>query len=287
MCRTPPRSESGYRFFHLGEVDTDDGPVHVGRVTMDTGHAPLTASREGTVRHYDHTGTGAAHVRAYEDEHGIVLAGALLPDLPAEKARRMKGATVSGDWRSIGGKLEMVGMLAVNVPGFPVPRAMAASLVVEDEPHTMALVAAGLYTERDPGSDERKLKALTARALGGIDALVDCAMGGSEQKRRMGVTAAGRPFDLSKHPKKPKGPGGGQWAAKTDRQFSEQQIGDQIHGEIAETREDLEFALVQAERGLVSIEQVRQRYQDWELAMLTKAEDFDMAVAAALRAASR
>lgn len=188
VCRTPPRSESGYRFFHLGEVETDGGPVHVGRVTMDTGHAPLTASREGTIRHYDDTGTGAAHVRAYEDEHGIVLAGALVPDIPAEKARRLKGATVSGDWRSIGGKLELVGMLAVNVPGFPVPRAMAASLVVEDEPHTMALVAAGMY--RSPEDEKRKLKALTARALGGIDGLVSAAGVRPVQERRMGVTAA-------------------------------------------------------------------------------------------------
>jgi len=209
VCRTPPRSQSGYRYFHLGEVDTDGGPVHVGRVTMNTGHAPLTASREQTVRHYDDTGTCAAHVCAYEDEHGIVLAGSLLPDIPAEQARRLKGALVSGDWRSIGGQLEMVGMLAVNVPGFPVPRAMAASLIMEDEPHTMSLVAAGVYCS--PEDEARKLKALVARAKG-VDGLVDYAMGGSKQQRRMGVTAAGRPFDSAKHPRKPKGPGGGQFA---------------------------------------------------------------------------
>jgi hypothetical protein len=210
VCRTPPRSESGYRYFHLGEIDTDDGPVHVGRVSMDTGHAPLTASRDGAVRHYDDTGTGIAHVRAYEDDHGIVLAGALVPDAPAEKARRFKGATVSGDWRSIGGKLELVGMLAVNVPGFPVPRAMAASLVVEDEPHTMALVAAGVY--RDPDDEGRRLKALTARALGGIDGLAAAAGYEPASRRRMGVTAAGRPFDPSKHPRVAKGqPGGGRF----------------------------------------------------------------------------
>ena len=186
-CRTPPRSQSSYQFFHLGEVDTDGGPVSVGRVTMNTGHAPLTASRESTVRHYDDTGTGAAHVRAYEDDHGIVLAGAVVPDLSAADARRLKGAPVSGDWRSIGGKLELVGMLAVNVPGFPVPRAMAASLMIEDEPHTMALVAAGVYC--DPKDVDRKIKALTARAKG-VDGLAELAMGGSEQKRRMGAVVA-------------------------------------------------------------------------------------------------
>lgn len=214
VCRTPPRSQSGYRFFHLGEVDTDDGAVAVGRVTMDTGHAPLTASKDGAVRHYDDTGTGIAHVRAYEDDHGIVLAGALAPGVPAEKAKRFRGATVSGDWRSIQGKLEMVGMLAVNVPGFPVPRAMAASLMVEDEPHTMALVAAGVY--RDDDEDKRKLKALTARAMGGVDGLAAAAGYKSKSRRRMGVTAAGRPFDESKHPRAPRGSEhGGRWVRVT------------------------------------------------------------------------
>lgn len=219
-CRTPPRSQSDYRFFHLGEVDTDQGPVHVGRVTMDTGHAPMTASHRGTIAHYDDTGTGIAHVRAYEDDHGIVLAGALVPDAPAEKARRFKGATVSGDWRSIGGKLEMVGMLAVNVPGFPVPRAMAASLLVEDEPHTMSLVAAGMYCS--PEDEKRKLKALIARALGGVDGLVSAAGVRSKSDRRMGVTAAGRPFDPSKHPRAPAGdPGGGRWVRVVNKETGE------------------------------------------------------------------
>lgn len=206
VCRTPPRSSSGYAFFHLGEVDTDKGAVHVGRVTMDTGHAPLTASRDGAVRHYDDTGTGIAHVRAYEDDHGIVLAGALLPDAPAAQARRFRGAAVSGDWRSVNGQLELVGMLAVNVPGFPVPRAMAASMVVEDVPHTMALVAAGVFC--DPVEEDAKLRALTARALGGIDGLAEAALGGSVQERRLRSMSAAA-WDASKHPRVPKGAKGG------------------------------------------------------------------------------
>lgn len=201
VCRTPPRSSSDYAYFHLGEIDTDGGAVPVGRVTMNTGHAPLTASRESTVRHYDDTGTGAAHVRAGEDEHGIWLAGSLAPDLPAEQARRLRGAAVSGDWRSINGKLELMGMLAVNVPGFPVPRAMAAALLVEDEPQTMSLVAAGVYCSKD--EEDRKLRALTARATGGLDGLYEAAMGGSKVARRMGVTAAA--WDESKHPRGGKG----------------------------------------------------------------------------------
>jgi hypothetical protein len=46
---------------------------------------------------------------------------------------------VSGDWRRIGGQLRLVGLLAVNVPGFPVPKMRAR--VASGEPQ--ALVAAG------------------------------------------------------------------------------------------------------------------------------------------------
>ncbi len=214
QCRQPPRSQSSYQYFHLGELETAEGDlVHVGRVTMNTGHAPLTASRDQTVRHYDDTGTGAAHVRAYEDDHGIVLAGAVQPDLSEKNARTLRAAPVSGDWRSIGGKLELVGMLAVNVPGFPVPRAMAASLIVEDEPHTMAMVAAGMYC--DPKDEERKLKALVARAKG-VDGLYAAAMGGSDSERRMRGVVAASPFDPSKHPHEPAGSSsGGRWARVT------------------------------------------------------------------------
>src|SRR5690606_13420397 len=49
-----------------------------------------------------------------------------------------------GDWRRVGGGFEMVAALAVNVPGFPIPRtAVAASAEKES-----ALVAAGIVVER-------------------------------------------------------------------------------------------------------------------------------------------
>lgn len=254
VCRTPPRSQSDYAYFHLGEVDTDDGPVHVGRVSMDTGHAPLTASRDGAVRHYDDTGTQIAHVRAYEDDHGIVLAGALVPDAPAEKARRFKGATVSGDWRSIGGKLELVGMLAVNVPGFPVPRSMAASLLVEDEPHTMSLVAAGIYS--DPEDEGRKLKALTARALGGLEGLAAAAGYEDKSKRRMGVTAAA--WDESKHPRGGKGTHeGGKFVSKkqgTTPTEGDKKPGDMTPDEYAAHMEKIQEDYAAGRRGAIKSE---------------------------------
>jgi hypothetical protein len=61
----------------------------------------------------------AADVTAGEDDFGIWVAGALRPGLRPEDIRALMAADVSGDWRRIGGALELVAVLAVNVPGFP------------------------------------------------------------------------------------------------------------------------------------------------------------------------
>ena len=67
---------------------------------------------------------------AGEDEFGIWLAGALRPGLAPERIRELMAADVSGDWRRIGGALELVGVLAVNVPGFPKLRVREAEGLV-------------------------------------------------------------------------------------------------------------------------------------------------------------
>jgi hypothetical protein len=144
-CVTPPHSNTSYAHFTTGEVVTADGAtVPVGQITMDTGHAGRDAGPKDTVAHYDNTGTGVADVAAGEDEYGIWVAGAMRPGVSEEQtyALRATGA-LSGDWRRIGGNLELVAALAVNVPGFPVPRVeMAAS--VTGTP--LSLVAAAVVT---------------------------------------------------------------------------------------------------------------------------------------------
>jgi hypothetical protein len=124
VCITPPHSVTGYAHFQTGEVVCAAGErVPVGVFTMGTGHAELDATPAATVSHYDHTGTQAAVLAAGEDEHGIWVAGALHnPDLSPGQLTVLRAAAPSGDWRRIGGNLELVGVLAVNVPGFPIPR---------------------------------------------------------------------------------------------------------------------------------------------------------------------
>jgi hypothetical protein len=120
QCVRPPRSASAYAHFTTGEIITEDGTrFPVGQITMGTGHAPLNASANRAAAHYDDTGLAVADVRCGEDNFGIWMAGALRPDVEPLKIRALMASDVSGDWRRIGSSLELVGVLAVNVPGFP------------------------------------------------------------------------------------------------------------------------------------------------------------------------
>jgi hypothetical protein len=123
-CVTPPRGR-GYEYFNVGHVQTDEGVVTVGRLTAGTNHANLSFGAQPAADHYDHTGWAAAYVHAGEDSHGIWITGAVSPTATPEQIAVLRAASVSGDWRAINGALEMVGVLAVNSPGFPIPRAKA------------------------------------------------------------------------------------------------------------------------------------------------------------------
>lgn len=140
-CITPPHSRRDYAYFRTGSLRTAEGElVDVGRLTMDTGHAPTSGAyidAKSAVAHYDNTGMVFADVAVGEDKHGIWFAGAMRPDVDELQVRRARASALSGDWRMVGGGLEMVAALAVNSPGYPVVRAHVASGT------TTALVAAG------------------------------------------------------------------------------------------------------------------------------------------------
>lgn len=144
MCVTPPHSRTGYSYFHTGLVRTSDGQeVAVGHITMDTGHASTRLSARDTVAHYDNTGTIVADIAVGEDEHGVWVAGAVRSGISADKIDEIQAAAVSGDWREIKGSLELVALLSVVSPGFPIPRAraLAASGMMK------ALIATSFHQE--------------------------------------------------------------------------------------------------------------------------------------------
>jgi hypothetical protein len=145
-CVKAPHSSSDYAYYKVGCVLTDDGSeIPTGTITMNTGHAELWQGADSAKAHYDNTGFVVADVCCGEDEFGIWVAGALRPDVDELTVRRLRGAALSGDWRVIGGRLELVAALAVNVPGFPITR--PKSRVASGAP--MSLVAAGSMTDAD------------------------------------------------------------------------------------------------------------------------------------------
>lgn len=169
FCTSPPRSQTDYAYFHTGALDTDGGEVSVGHLTLNTTHAKDHAKPMAAIAHYENTGLTVADVRAGEDSHGIWISGAVRPSAAADDVKALKAAPLSGDWRRIRGNLELVAALAVNVPGFPIPRPKGLTA----GGHMQSLVASGLVPPKKvkrpgtPGAlsseDLRYLKALANR----------------------------------------------------------------------------------------------------------------------------
>ena len=143
VCVTAPHSVADYAYFKTGAVLTSRGEIPVGQITMDTGHADLHYGARKAASHYDNTGSVVADVNVGEDAHGIWVAGRVREGVTDEQVAGLRAAALSGDWRRIGGAMELVAALAVNTPGFPIPRtALAASGARQT-----ALVAASLVPQ--------------------------------------------------------------------------------------------------------------------------------------------
>jgi hypothetical protein len=140
MCVTPPQEDS-HPYFMTGQVwCEDDTMTAVGQITLGTGHADLSLGHRAAAEHYDNTGVAVADVAVGNDAHGIWVAGSIRPGTSPERIHELRASgQVSGDWRNIGGKLRLVGLLAVNVPGFPVPQLRTKYTLGQQ----LALVAAG------------------------------------------------------------------------------------------------------------------------------------------------
>jgi len=149
-CVSPPRSETGYAYFRTGVVRSSDGSeIPVGRLTVDTMHAGRRLSAADTSAHYEHSGLAVADVSCGEDEHGVWVAGSIRPGASDEQVAALRSSPLSGDWRRVGGNLELVAALAVNSPGFPVPRALVAGGTVSTLQRATALTRQPAGSEDD------------------------------------------------------------------------------------------------------------------------------------------
>lgn len=157
-CVMAPRSQTGYALFHVSEVDTTDGPVAVGRLTVGAGHADPKLGVLPAREHYDNAASCWALGRVYEDDHGIAFAGVVHPQATPRQIMDGTSAPLSGDWRRHGGNLELVAALTVNTPGFPVVRGAA-----DRRGRDLSLVAAGVVP-LEAGEGEPPLSEMLAAA---------------------------------------------------------------------------------------------------------------------------
>lgn len=130
-CATPSdlRSATGYAFFHTGEVETAEGErVPSGALVVGCDHAPEGVRESGARDFYANAGLGWADVRAVDGVFAPWFCGATRPGLTDADLRVLRALSPSGDWRRINGHLEMLAVLTVNTPGYPVAReALVAS----------------------------------------------------------------------------------------------------------------------------------------------------------------
>lgn len=122
VCASASPSSTGYADFLTGQVVCDDGStVATGALTVGCEHSfAFTAS--GVRDHLAHAGMGWADVHVVDGVYGPWLSGVLRPGITDDQLRVLRSLSLSGEW--VG---ELAGILAVNVPGLPVQRALAAS----------------------------------------------------------------------------------------------------------------------------------------------------------------
>jgi hypothetical protein len=167
VCVAPPASLSDYAYFATGRVALDNGQqASTGVISLGGGHAGPNMSFRAAVAHYDSTSTAVADVSVGEDEFGIWCAGWIRPGVNDEAVYALRASDVSGDWREIGGSMEMIAALAVNVAGFPVAAVrnraqvalVAAGVVQAPQDEVAELVKAAVSAHFDRLARMQKLK---------------------------------------------------------------------------------------------------------------------------------
>lgn len=169
-CVTAPSSPSGYSYFHVAEQATQDGPVlPVGTLVAGPRHADPQAAFQAASQHYDDPAAAVARVVAGEDEHGIWVAGWMLPGATDQAKEVFRTSPVSGDWRRVGGALELIAVCSVNAPGFPVPRARVAFSLEQQRTLIASTGAVPVSGEYDHAREQANQEAASAALRAALD----------------------------------------------------------------------------------------------------------------------
>lgn len=128
VCQPPPRGVE-YSWFMQGQVETDAGNVRTGTYSFHANHASVSRGMTAgsAADHYANSALGGADVVVGEDSHGVWINGAVRPSLTPEQRVELLASKPSGDWREMRGRTALMGIHAVNQPGFPIPQTLVAS----------------------------------------------------------------------------------------------------------------------------------------------------------------
>lgn len=166
-CVSAPESQAAYAHFHVGDLVTEEGDhLAVGTLFAGTDHADISWGAAAAVDHYAHTGFGWGDARVTNGVFGAWACGALRPGVTDTQLRVLRASTMSGDWRRIGGNLEMVAALSVNSGGFPLVREViaASGLAMVDEPMVKAKTIGRVVTALTAASVVRRCPECARRA---------------------------------------------------------------------------------------------------------------------------
>jgi hypothetical protein len=96
----PRPSPTGYAAFHQQDVVLDDGEtIRVGAIGNTNGHASPYARVDAAQAHYADPDRQLMAVRAYDDEHGGYILGAMVPGKTYGDVALVRRSALSGDWR--------------------------------------------------------------------------------------------------------------------------------------------------------------------------------------------
>lgn len=152
VCASASMSRNGYADFLTGHVICADGTdVPTGMLVVGCEHSSAFDAA-GVRDHLAHAGMGWASVRVVDGEYGPWLSGVLRPDLSEAQVRVLRSLSLSGEW--VG---ELAGILAVNAPGLPVQRALAASAFASIADAASFVIAAPTIRSSIRGGDVAKM----------------------------------------------------------------------------------------------------------------------------------
>lgn len=175
-CMMPPKTQQDYSQFLRHSVKTwcEDCErselVRTGPLTAAPGHAPTRNVGLETVKaHYDDITYGFADVTIGEDQYGIWVNGKVRDTATEAQVQNFRASGLSGDWRRIDGNLELVAVLAVNTPGYPIVKGPLAHVASAENGEMIqdSLISAPRYFagHSSTSDDIRVLKEATLQLL--------------------------------------------------------------------------------------------------------------------------